>query len=117
MAKAYVEDTSLEWPLLIDEHRTLYKAYQMARASWWSIYGPKSVANYLRLMWKGQRLRRPGRDTRQLGGDVLVDPSGAVKLHFVSDSPHDRPTAKAIFEIIESTRLPADRRLHETPVT
>lgn len=102
MATAYVKDNAISWPLLIDTDRNLYRAYQMERASWWSIYGPSSVANYIKLLFRGRRLRRPGRDTRQLGGDVLVDPQGIVRLHYVSESPHDRPPVADILKIIES---------------
>lgn len=101
MARTYVQQTGIEWPLLIDQDRALYRAYQMDRATLWSIYGPASVWNYLKLLFQGQRLRRPGRDLRQLGGDVLVDPQGIVRYHFVSTSPHDRPSPRTMLDLIE----------------
>jgi len=41
-ARAYVQDTRLRWPVLIDEPRALYHAYGMLRGSWWDIWGPRT---------------------------------------------------------------------------
>jgi hypothetical protein len=102
MAMSYVEETSLPWPLLLDANRSLYRSYQMDRAGRWAIYGPASIWHYLKLIFQGRRLRRPGSDWRQLGGDILIDPSGIVRLHFVSVSPHDRPTPESILQLIDA---------------
>ena len=104
LALAYVRQTDLSWPLLLDKDRTLYRGYQMDRGAWWAIYGPASLWHYLTLIIKGQRLQRPGTDWRQLGGDVLIDPSGIVRFHFVSTSPHDRPGVESMLNIVESAK-------------
>lgn len=104
MALSYVRQTNLPWPLLLDKHRTTYHSYQMERGASWAIYGPASIGHYLRLIFRGRRLQRPGSDWRQLGGDVLIDPSGIVRLHFVSASPHDRPTVESILELVNDRR-------------
>ena len=97
MAQAYVEQTKLPWPLLVDTDRKLYRAYGMERGDWWSIYGPASIWQYMQLIFfRGRRIEKPGSDYRQLGGDVLIDPDGRVRFHHVSTSPHDRPTVEAI---------------------
>ena len=102
MARAYVEQTQLPWPLLIDHDRNLYRSYGMDRAGWWSIYGPASIWNYLKLIFlRGRRIEKPGSDYRQLGGDVLIAPDGTVRLHFVSRSPHDRPTVESILAYVK----------------
>ena len=95
MAKAYVAETKLDWPLLLDRNRKLYAAYGMSRGSWWAIYNPVSVARYIWLMFRGVQ---PGKDWPQMGGDVLIDPSGIVRLHFVSCDPHDRPSVGRLLE-------------------
>ena len=91
VAQAYVRETNLVWPLLIDSGRSLYHAYGMGWGSAWQIYGPAAIWNYVKLLARGRRLRRPGSDVHQLGGDVLIDPSGIVRLHYVGAGPHDRP--------------------------
>ncbi len=70
----------------------------MGRGRWWAIYGPASVWHYLKLIFRGKRLQRPGADWRQFGGDVLIDPHGTVRMHFVSTSPHDRPAVDEILQ-------------------
>ena len=99
---AYVREAKLPWPLLLDQRRELYRTYQMDRANWWAIYGPASIWHYLVLIFRGRRLHRPGSDWRQLGGDVLIDPSGIVRLQFVSSTPHDRPSTAELLSIVEN---------------
>ena len=96
MAMEYAQSTQLEWPLLLDTERQLYQAYGMERASWWALYNPVSIWKYLKLICAGKGPGKPGRDWRQLGGDVLIDPRGIVRLHFVSINSHDRPSVEAI---------------------
>ena len=91
LAMAYVRDSQLSWPLLVDTHRTLYQAYGMQQGTWWNLYGPPAIGVYLKLLWRGRRLQRPGSDVHQLGGDVLIDPDGVVKIHYVGVGPADRP--------------------------
>ena len=106
MALAYVKETQLPWPLLVDKDRELYRRYQMTRGGWWSIYGPLSIWRYIRLVLRHRRWHDPGSDYRQLGGDVLIDPEGIVRLHFVSSSPHDRPTPEAILDVVNAATPP-----------
>jgi alkyl hydroperoxide reductase subunit AhpC len=99
MALAYVKETNLAWPLLKDTELSLYTAYGMGRGTWWDIYNPISVLNYLRLIFTGKGPGKPGRDWRQLGGDVLIDPEGIIRLHYVSADPHDRPSVDSILTL------------------
>jgi hypothetical protein len=97
-AEAYVLETGLRWPLLIDPRRILYSAYGMGRGRWSAIWGPATWWAYLQLIGRGHRLRRPTGDIQQLGGDVLVDPAGRVALHHVGKGPADRPAVAALFD-------------------
>ena len=101
LAKAYVEQTGLQWPLLLDTKRELYSAYGMERGSWWSLTNPVAVARYVGLMLGGKNLGKPGCDLFQLGGDVLIDPAGIVRMHHASAGPHDRPSPKTIFKTVQ----------------
>jgi AhpC/TSA antioxidant enzyme len=97
-AEDYVREAGLAWPLLIDRQRVLYRAYGMAGGRRSAIWGPATWWAYARLIARGHRLRRPTGDVNQLGGDVLVDPTGRVGLHHVGRGPADRPAVGALLE-------------------
>jgi hypothetical protein len=99
-AEAYVRETGLPWPLLLDPSRTLYAAYGMGRGSWWQIWGPATWWIYARLIARGRRPRPPTGDVDQLGGDVVIDPAGRVVLHHVGSGPADRPAVSALLDSV-----------------
>lgn len=101
MAKAYVAQSQLTWPLLLDSERKLYSAYGMLRGNSWTLYNPIAIAGYVRVILRGTPPGRPGKDWGQLGGDVVIDPDGIIRLHHVSTDPHDRPSMQQIFDVIE----------------
>lgn len=100
LARAYAEDTSLTWPLLVDDTRETYRAYGMLSASFWDIWGPKTWWAYLKEILKGERMRKSGGDIFQRGGDVLIDPNGIVLLHHIGAGPSDRPPVESILQKI-----------------
>ncbi len=100
MIEAYVRESGMEWPLLVDPDRALYRAYGMLRGRAWHIFGPPAIWVYLKLLAKGRRLRRLGSDVTQLGGDVLVDPGGTVRFHYVGSGPADRPSVESMVDIV-----------------
>jgi peroxiredoxin len=95
-ARRYVEETSLSWPLLVDETRETYRSYGMLSASFWDVWGPKTWWVYLKGILKGQKMRKSAGDIFQRGGDVLIDPTGVVRLHHIGEGPADRPTVEMI---------------------
>jgi hypothetical protein len=101
LARAYVEDTSLTWPLLVDDIRETYRAYGMLSASFWDIWGPKTWWVYLKEILKGERMRKSEGDISQRGGDVLIDPDGIVSLHHVGAGPADRPPVERLLQRID----------------
>ena len=108
-AEAYVRETGLRWPLLIDDRRTLYRAYGMERGRWTAIWGPASWWAYARLIVRGRRPGRPTGDVYQLGGDVVVDPRGQVALHHVGTGPGDRPAISTVLDTVRRGRPRAAR--------
>jgi hypothetical protein len=100
VARAYAAETGLAWPLLVDEDRTLYAAYGMGRGRGRDIWGLASMAAYGRLLLRGQLPRAAAGDVYQLGGDVLVDPAGLVRIQHVGTGPADRPAVDAILDAV-----------------
>jgi peroxiredoxin len=104
LARQYVEESGLVWPLLVDENRELYRGYGMLAASFWDIWGPKTWWAYLKAVLRGQKLQQSQGDISQRGGDVLIDPEGMVRLHHVGEGPADRPSLAQLLATIRASR-------------
>lgn len=102
LARAYVEETSLGWPLLVDDTRETYRNYGMHSASFWDVWGPGTWRAYLKEIGKGERVRKSEGDVYQRGGDVLIGPDGIVRLHHIGAGPADRPAVESILNKIHS---------------
>ncbi|MBI5558092.1 MAG: redoxin domain-containing protein [Deltaproteobacteria bacterium] len=100
LARGYIEETGLEWPLLVDETREIYRAYGMLDAGFWDIWGPRTWLAYCKELLRGRLPKKTSGDTRQRGGDVLIDPEGIVRLHHVGTGPADRPEVDAILKAV-----------------
>jgi len=105
VAADYAQEMALPWPLLLDPLRSLYTAYGMGRGHWWQIWGPATWWAYARLLVRGGRLKRPSGDVDQLGGDVLVDPTGKVVVLHRGEGPADRPTLSHLLEPVSRARV------------
>ena len=107
LVEAYVRETDLQWPILLDPSLALYRAYGMERGSWWKVWGPPAWWIYAKLIVRGRSLRRPVGDMKQLGGDVLIDPKGIIRFHHVSSGPGDRPSIASLLSAVSATSKPA----------
>jgi hypothetical protein len=96
--RAYIAETKVTWPILIDHDRTLYRAYGMHRGPLRDIWGGRTWLAYMKELARGRLPKYSGADTQQLGGDVLIDPAGIVRFHHVGTGPADRPSVAAILE-------------------
>lgn len=96
LADSYIRKSGVEFPLLFDKDTTLYQAYDIPKAGWWTLYNPLAILKYLVLMFSGTMPGKPGKDFNQLGGDVLIDPNGIVRMHYASKNPLDRPSVASI---------------------
>ncbi len=91
-------------PLVCDPDRAAYRAFELARTPWWSFLRPRVVLGYLLGMLRGYAPWAPyaGEDVLQLGGDFVLDRSGAVRFAYRSHVPTDRPSAKALLAALPS---------------
>ncbi|MBI2828750.1 MAG: hypothetical protein HYX77_05720 [Acidobacteria bacterium] len=96
--RAYIAETMVTWLILIDPDRTLYRGYDMHRGRLRDIWGVRTWLAYMKELARGRLPKYSGADTRQLGGDVLIDPAGIVRFHHVGTGPADRPSVAAILE-------------------
>lgn len=92
------------FPLLSDPDRELYRAFGLGRGSMRAIYGVGTLRLYARLLRQGRRLKRPNQDTRQLGGDFVIDGEGRLTAAFRPASPDARPTVAELIEAVTAAR-------------
>lgn len=101
---AHREHLDLPFPLLADPERALYRRFGLDRAPLWRIYNPGTLRLYGRLLARGRRLRRPVDDTRQLGGDFVIDADGRLAAAFRPRSPDDRPPIDHLVAAVHRAR-------------
>jgi len=100
MGQQYAKGKDLQWPLLHDEDRELYQAYGFGKAKLTTLLAPVAVFKYVLQILSGH-VGPSGKDIYQMGGNVLIDPDGIVRMHHASAGPHDRPTAEDILALIQ----------------
>jgi peroxiredoxin len=92
---------SCPFPVLVDADRSSYEAWGLNRASFARIWlDPKVWKQYGRLLRSGERIRTMGTDTRQLGGDFIVDPQGVI-AYSRPQRRDDRPPVGRLLTVIE----------------
>jgi len=96
--RSYLAEMKFRWPVLFDHDRTLYRGYGMDRGRLRDIWGGRTWIAYMKEFARGRLPKYSGGDTLQLGGDVLIDPTGIVRFHHVGSGPGDRPSVAAILE-------------------
>jgi len=95
LAHAWLEETGVSFPVLLDEERQVYRAYGLER-SWLRSWNLRTTWRYVQLMRAGRRWRGVQGDSTQLGGDFIVDTTGIVRLAYRSHDPTDRPPVSAL---------------------
>ena len=90
----------LSFPLLSDRDRRWYQAFEIGPGGWTSVFAPRILMSYVRLMRRGYRLRRPTDDLRQLGGDILLR-SDKVIAQWTGTESERRPS---VDEVVAAAR-------------
>lgn len=100
--RRYRDETGLQWPLISDPSRELYRQFGMEKAKLRQIINWQSLQGYLGLVFGRRRaVKLPtNHDYLQLGGDVLVDPNGLIQMVHQSHSPEDRPKTSDILQLL-----------------
>ena len=90
---AYRTHLDIDFDVLTDADRNVYRAYGLGRGRLRDIYRWQTLLQYARLLRGGKKLRRPTEDTRQLGGDFVIGADGRLRFAFHPVAPDDRPRA------------------------
>jgi hypothetical protein len=102
--RLYRDQAQIQWPIISDPQRQLYQTFGMQRATVTQVINWQSLKGYLSLVFgRGRKVHWPSNhDYLQLGGDVVVDPTGIVRVHHLSQSPEDRPNIAEIQRRVSS---------------
>lgn len=96
-----LDGLDVPFPVVYDLERRIYDGWGLERAPWWRIWlDPGVWTRYARLLAGGERVRGAGRDTRQLGGDFVVAPGGAID-YARPQQRDDRPPAGKLVDRLE----------------
>lgn len=86
---ALADQLAWPWPFLSDTDCVLYARLGLERAPRRAVYNPGTLNRYAKAVARGEGLKRPVEDVRQLGGDAVVK-NGRVVRAFRPASPDDR---------------------------
>ena len=94
-------DVDAPGPVLVDRAREAYHAWGLGRVSFRRLWlDPNLYRQYARLLRSGERIRGSGSDSRQLGGDFVVDPDGRI-AYSRPQQRDDRPPVGVLMRQIE----------------
>jgi hypothetical protein len=99
-AAAHRACLDLPFPVLSDVDRSVYRQFQLERTTWRHVYNFRTLRLYARLVRQGRRLRRPTEDTRQLGGDFVIDSDGVLVQGYRPRSPDGRPSVDQLLAAV-----------------
>ncbi len=99
----YARDLRIPFPLLSDPERAAYKAYGLRKGGLWSIFGPKTVWEYVKLIARGRLFRGIQADPFQLGGDFVIDGQGIVRFAHRGEDPADRPALDRLLQAVRQS--------------
>jgi alkyl hydroperoxide reductase subunit AhpC len=98
-ARAWLRETEVPFPLLLDQDRRVYRAYGLERSAL-RAWAPRVIWYYVRQLAAGRRLHPIEGDPHQLGGDFIVDRHGIIRLAHRERDPVDRPPVAALLDVL-----------------
>ncbi len=100
----YRREHDLPFPVVVDAERAAYRRYGLGRTSTARVWSAGTLRRYAQILRRDGfgTLRRPTEDTRQLGGDFVVDRDGRLAWGFWSEGPDDRPSVDELVRAVRS---------------
>lgn len=104
----YAARHDLGFLALRDPDRSGYRAFGLGRGSLRRVWGLRAARRYISLIRHDGigGLHRPTEDTRQLGGDFVIDADGRLAWGFWSEGPDDRPTVGELVAAVADAGRP-----------
>ena len=94
-ARAFKEETGVDFPLLLSPDKRAYEAMDLKRGSNRDVFSPAALASSLRRA-RHLPLRAPEQDWHQLGGSFVIAPGGEVVFAHRAEHPADEPDVGAL---------------------
>ncbi len=107
-AARFIAAEGSPFPILIDPERKLYAAFGLGRGRWSALFGVRSWLSYLQNLFQGRWPHLPATDIAQLGGDVVLGPSGEVIRVYRSSEPSDRPSVATLLAVLKKVASDAN---------
>ena len=96
---ALADQLEWPWPFLSDTDRVLYERLGLERAPLRTVYNPGTLRRYRQAARRGVPVHRPVEDSRQLGGDAVIQ-AGRVARVFRPASPDDRASVSELLAAV-----------------
>lgn len=96
-ARAFKSDRSIDFPLMVDDDLTTYRAVGTGRLTLGGMLSPSSVASSGRLLARGRLQGRTGKHPLTLGATHVIRPDRSVPYAWVNSSlPDEAPLPEVL---------------------
>ena len=114
LRRTMLADVDLHYPFLVDRDGSTYEAWGLVRLPWHQVWlDPQVWKVYAQIIRKGGTWRGLGSDTRQMGGDFVVDAGadgtvgGDDRITYARPQVRDdRPAAGELYRHVKGLRTP-----------
>jgi len=97
---AYCAHLGIDFPVVADVDRVLYRRFGAGRGSLRRVWSPGTMMMYARLLRRGRRLHTLTEDTRQLGADAVIDRDSRLHRLWLPPGPDARPHVDEIIAVV-----------------
>ena len=94
-ARAFKEETGVDFPVLLSRDKAAYQAMDLRRGSTADVLSPRALGATLRRA-RHMPLRPPEQDWHQLGGTFVIGPGDEVLFAHRASDPADEPDVEAV---------------------
>jgi hypothetical protein len=96
----FADEESLPFLILSDTKCEAYRAFGLQEGPMHRLLGLATIRAYVQGLFQGRRPKMPRANTRQLGGDIVINASGKVVFLYKSKSPADRPVVGVLLDAL-----------------
>jgi hypothetical protein len=100
-ARMFLEDTGIDFPLLVDEERLAYKAAGLKHANLFHLFKGENATARKRASAAGHRQHKLGKDPFQLGASFVFGPGNVDLFAHLSSTFGDNASPEALLAAIK----------------